>query len=46
MITKINYIHANPVRKRLVSTPEDWFYSSARDYLSIGSSAIPVDMEW
>ena len=46
MITKINYIHANPVRKGLVSVPEDWFYSSARNYLSIGSSAIPVDMEW
>ena len=46
MITKINYIHANPVRKGLVSMPEDWFYSSARNYLSIGSSAIPVDMEW
>jgi|SRR3972149_9095025 len=44
--TKINYIHDNPVRKGLVSKPEDWFYSSARDYLSIGSSAIPVDRDW
>ncbi len=45
-ITKIHYIHANPVRKGLVSCPEDWFYSSAREYMSIGSSAISVDTEW
>ncbi|MEK6589878.1 MAG: hypothetical protein AABZ11_04290 [Nitrospinota bacterium] len=44
--TKINYIHENPVRKGLVLRPEDWFYSSARDYLSIGSSAIPVENDW
>jgi len=45
-VTKINYIHENPVRKGLVSRPEDWFYSSARDYLAIGTSAVPVDMDW
>lgn len=26
---KIDYIHLNPVRKGLVSNPEDWIYSSA-----------------
>ena len=44
--TKINYIHKNPVRKGLVLRPEEWFYSSARDYLSVGASAIPVDVDW
>jgi len=29
---KINYIHANPVVKGLVYQPEDYVYSSARDY--------------
>jgi REP element-mobilizing transposase RayT len=30
---KLDYIHYNPVRIGLVDRPEDWRYSSARDYL-------------
>ncbi|MEW6658487.1 MAG: transposase [Thermodesulfobacteriota bacterium] len=30
---KIEYIHYNPVRVGLVDRPEDWRYSSAREYL-------------
>ena len=29
---KINYIHNNPVKAELVANPEDYLYSSARDY--------------
>jgi putative transposase len=29
---KLDYIHHNPVRLGLVDRPEDWRYSSARDY--------------
>jgi REP element-mobilizing transposase RayT len=29
---KINYIHENPVRALIVGKPEDYLYSSARDY--------------
>jgi len=29
---KINYIHKNPVEEMLVSTPEEYFFSSARNY--------------
>ena len=29
---KMNYIHNNPVRAVLVANPEDYLYSSARDY--------------
>ncbi len=29
---KINYIHQNPVRSGYVQKPEDWLYSSARNY--------------
>lgn len=29
---KLNYIHNNPVRAGLVELPEDYLYSSARDY--------------
>ena len=30
---KLSYIHNNPVRAGLVSKPEDYLYSSARDYM-------------
>ncbi len=29
---KLNYIHNNPVRQEIVEHPEDYLYSSARDY--------------
>ena len=29
---KVNYIHTNPVRQEIVERPEDYLYSSARDY--------------
>lgn len=34
METKVLYIHNNPVKKGLVENPEDWKYSSYRNYLS------------
>jgi putative transposase len=30
---KIDYLHHNPVRIGVVERPEDWMYSSARDYV-------------
>jgi REP element-mobilizing transposase RayT len=32
---KIEYIHYNPVRIGIVEKPEDWLYSSARNYLGL-----------
>jgi hypothetical protein len=29
---KLNYFHNNPVKAELVERPEDYLYSSARDY--------------
>ena len=29
---KVKYIHANPIRRGLVDRPEDWPWSSVRDY--------------
>ena len=29
---KLNYVHQNPVRQEIVECPEDYLYSSARDY--------------
>jgi putative transposase len=32
LLSMINYLHLNPVRRRLASRPEDWLWSSARWY--------------
>ena len=29
---RLNYLHQNPVKAGFVEEPEDWFYSSAREY--------------
>jgi REP element-mobilizing transposase RayT len=43
---KIEYIHNNPVRKGFVEKPEDWSYSSARNYLRGDDSIMPIDKLW
>jgi REP element-mobilizing transposase RayT len=35
MDEKINYIHENPVRAGIVEKPEDYLYSSARNYAGV-----------
>lgn len=42
-VQKLNYIHLNPVRAGLVEKPEDWLYSSARNYL-YQPSLIEIDL--
>jgi REP element-mobilizing transposase RayT len=32
---KINYIHNNPVKEKIVTLPEDYYFSSARNYASL-----------
>jgi putative transposase len=39
----INYIHMNPVRRGLVSRPEEWFWSSAGWYA--GVQPVPIEMD-
>ena len=39
----VDYIHNNPVRKQLVETPADWEWSSAREWMEIGSGPISID---
>jgi REP-associated tyrosine transposase len=45
MIQKLEYIHLNPVKRRYVDKPEDWRYSSARNYQKL-ESVINVTTEW
>jgi putative transposase len=42
-LQKMSYIHNNPMKKGYVSKPEDWVYSSARNYLLSDNSLIEVD---
>jgi putative transposase len=39
------YIHNNPVERGLVIRPEDWEWSSARDWAGLGGGTIPIDKE-
>jgi len=43
VLNSIEYIHNNPVRKGLVSSPEDWVWSSARYYAGNNDSPIKID---
>ncbi len=40
---KLAYIHYNPVKKGFVENPEDWKYSSARNYLFEDDKLIEID---
>jgi REP element-mobilizing transposase RayT len=45
---KINYIHNNPVKNGLVANPEDYLYSSARNYANTDSviDVITLPLPW
>lgn len=45
VIEKLRYIHANPVRAKLVRNPEDWVYSSASNYAE-GTGVYDVNLLW
>ncbi|MBI2807471.1 MAG: transposase [Planctomycetes bacterium] len=45
MLQKLEYIHNNPVRRGFVDRPEDWRYSSARNYAG-RSGLIDVVTDW
>jgi putative transposase len=42
---KIDYMHANPVHRGLCEQPNDWKWSSARDFAGLGPGAIPLNHE-
>jgi putative transposase len=43
---KINYIHANPLRARLVTSAKDYRWSSFRAFYSESNAPLPIDHEW
>jgi putative transposase len=42
---KINYIHANPLRRGLVTDIDDWYWSSYRAWQTGEDIPIPIDRE-
>ena len=45
-IEKLRYIHRNPVRRGLVSSPEQWAWSSFRHYLSGAEGVVEIESQW
>jgi putative transposase len=45
-IGKLEYMHANPIRRGLVETAEAWRWSSARFYLSGETGKVQIESEW
>ena len=41
--TKINYIHSNPVKRGLCAAPEEWLWSSWRNYYLDDDSIFRID---
>jgi putative transposase len=45
-IEKLRYIHRNPVRRGLVEKPEDWMWSSFRNYATGLEGIVEVESRW
>jgi len=43
---KINYVHANPVKARLVKSAKDYYWSSFRSFYRLADEPLAVDHEW
>ena len=43
---KINYIHANPVKARLVKAAKAYYWSGFRSFYSLGDEPLAVDQDW
>ncbi|HSE26316.1 MAG TPA: transposase [Pyrinomonadaceae bacterium] len=43
---KINYIHANPVKGKLVQSARDYYWSSFRSFYGLEDEPLEVDHDW
>jgi putative transposase len=42
---KLDYMHANPVKRHLVADPKDWPWSSYSAYWGRGTPLLPIDFQ-
>jgi putative transposase len=45
-VEKLRYIHRNPVRRGLVSSPALWAWSSFRHYVSGAEGIVEIESQW
>lgn len=45
-VEKLRYMHRNPVKRTLVSSPEQWRWSSYRSYLLNENGPVRVNEGW
>ena len=45
-VEKLRYIHRNPVKRGLVSRPEDWRWSSFRHYALGETGVVEIESQW
>ena len=45
-VEKLRYIHRNPIKRGLVSRPEDWAWSSYRQWATGFHGTVEVECEW
>jgi putative transposase len=43
---KLDYMHQNPVKRGLVTRPEDWIWSSARHYATGEECGVEIESHW
>jgi putative transposase len=46
LMEKLDYVHRNPVRRGLVTRPEDWKWSSARHYATGEECVVEIESRW
>src|SRR5438128_8644806 len=45
-VEKLRYVHRNPVKRRLVESPEQWAWSSFRHYISGIEGVVEIESQW
>lgn len=45
-VEKLKYMHRNPVRRGLVSSPEEWPWSSFHHYVSGVEGVVEIESQW
>jgi putative transposase len=46
LMEKLDYMHRNPVQRKLVARPEDWTWSSARHYATGEECGVEIESRW
>ena len=45
ILAEVDYIHANPVRRKLCDRPTDWYWSSAGDHAEVRTGPVTLNLD-